>query len=598
MYISDQYHLSVKPVSRRTGRSSVGAAAYRAGEKLYNDYDGKTHNFTHRGGVAHTEIILTPDAPLAFLDRETLWNAAERAETRRDARTAREIEISLLNELTLEQQLEVVREFVGRSFIQRGMCADVAIHHGRHDHRPDAAHDEAIDDITIKKDNPHAHILLTDRPVGEHGFLATKDPSWKSRANVFIWRKDWADAQNKMFERLGLDVRVDHRSYAARGIDKEPTIHEGFQAREMEARGVQSDKGNANRDIRLQNEGEVSLEMAKNPLKAVQHWVEEQEHLLKLKADRKQQVKEADKTARLEKVEQKFRTKERAKQKAKDRAELEKAYQHLTDKPPAPENYNQDMLASTAPDASILTAPDTKQLERPTMPTSNLPAHQVLYDAAAANPFDPSAPAPEQSAPIAPSLDAAEVQPPAPALEGEELLALDNPSVPVMPDTLPDQTAAAPKLENASPPAPPSGRVVIESAAARRLLGQVMDLEDISAALRDFDGKLAGLSGRLHETGVLDKNRDYLAERIENMQNSRQQAIDTLQRDYGITPDAINDKINQLRGAADLAEREHAAAVPRRDVPETMNPAKKLPQPQPRQSETEREQEREMSRSR
>jgi hypothetical protein len=125
-----------------------------------------------------------------------------------------------------------------------------------------------------------------------------------------------------------------------------------------------------------------------------------------------------------------------------------------------------------------------------------------------------------------------------------------------------------------------------------------MDLQDIGAAMRDFDGKLADLSGRLNETGVLDKNRDFLAERIGDIKNSRQQAVDTLQRDHGITPQEIADRITSLRSQADRANQEHAAAAPKRAVPEPVIKAKTPHRPEQHRRRPEREQERELGRSR
>lgn len=246
------YHLSVKPISRRQGRSAVGAAAYRSGEKLHNEYDGLTHDYTRKSGILHTEIMLPENAPHEFNDRQILWNAVEKSETRKDSRTAREIEIALPRELSLDQQLKIVREYVGENFTSQGMCADVAIHSG-HRHRNDINLLESKNDKIIFQNNPHAHILLTDRPITKEGFSKKKNRDWNKKENVFKWREQWAMLQNKEFERRGLDIRVSHESHINRGLKEEPTIHLGAKATELERRGIRTERGDKNRAIQERN---------------------------------------------------------------------------------------------------------------------------------------------------------------------------------------------------------------------------------------------------------------------------------------------------------------------------------------------------------
>ena len=144
------YHLSIKIISRGKGKSVVAAAAYRAGEKIKSAYDGIEHDYTRKGGVVHTEILLPDHAPSEYANRATLWSAVEKSETAKNAQLAREIEIALPVELSREQGITLVREYVNRNFVEKGMCADVAIHD--------------------KNDgNPHAHILLTMRPIEPDG---------------------------------------------------------------------------------------------------------------------------------------------------------------------------------------------------------------------------------------------------------------------------------------------------------------------------------------------------------------------------------------------------------------------------------------------
>jgi ATP-dependent exoDNAse (exonuclease V) alpha subunit len=176
------YHLSMKPMSRSSGRSAVAAIAYRAAEKLTNERDGIEHDFTRRQGVEHAEIVL-PEGIAAGADwareRAALWNAAERAEVRRDARVAREIEVALPHELTAEQRLELTREF-SRSLADRyGVAVDFAIHspHGHTDIR-----------------NHHAHIMLTTRKVGEWGLSEKSELELENKklpgssGAIRIWR--------------------------------------------------------------------------------------------------------------------------------------------------------------------------------------------------------------------------------------------------------------------------------------------------------------------------------------------------------------------------------------------------------------------------
>ena len=122
------YHCNIKVISRGKGKSAVAAAAYRAGEKITNEFDGMTHDYTHKGGVVHTEILLPDHAPAEYTDRAVLWNEVEKIEKAKNAQLAREIEIALPRELTREQGISLVREYVKRHFVAAGMCADICLH--------------------------------------------------------------------------------------------------------------------------------------------------------------------------------------------------------------------------------------------------------------------------------------------------------------------------------------------------------------------------------------------------------------------------------------------------------------------------------------
>ena len=236
------YHCNISIVSRGKGKSAVAAAAYRSGEKLTNEWDGMTHDYTRKGGVVHTEIMLPPHAPPSFSDRSTLWNSVELYEKAGNAQLAREIDAALPIELSREEQIRLVREYCSSQFVSRGMCVDYAIH-------------------DTGKGNPHCHIMLTMRPLDERGAWAAKSqkeydldengerirlPSgrykthkvdltgWNDKGNALLWRKAWADISNAYLERAGSPERIDHRSNAERGIGEIPTVHMGVAACQME----------------------------------------------------------------------------------------------------------------------------------------------------------------------------------------------------------------------------------------------------------------------------------------------------------------------------------------------------------------------------
>ena len=173
-----------------------------------------THDYTHKGGVIHSEIMLPPHAPPSFSDRSTLWNSVELYEKAGNAQLAREVEIALPVELSREEQLRLVREYCSSQFVSKGMCADVCLH-------------------DTGGGNPHAHILLTMRPLDERGA--------------------WADLANAYLERNDSPERIDHRSYERQGIDQIPTVHVGVAACQMEKKGIATEKGELNRNIRKAN---------------------------------------------------------------------------------------------------------------------------------------------------------------------------------------------------------------------------------------------------------------------------------------------------------------------------------------------------------
>jgi Ti-type conjugative transfer relaxase TraA len=247
------YHLAMKPISRGGGRSAVAAAAYRAAQKLTNERDGLTHDFTHRRGVEHTEIVLPEGVEAEWApDRSTLWNRAEAAEKRKDARVAREIEVALPHELTGEQRLAVTRQFAQGLADRYGVAVDFAIHspHGDTDVR-----------------NHHAHIMLTTRKVERDGLGEKSDLELENKRLSALGlptshdqlrdiRLDWEDRANRHLALAGHDIRIDHRSHSALGLEIEPTQHMGVHATQMDRRGksvvrARQDEDQARRNARL-----------------------------------------------------------------------------------------------------------------------------------------------------------------------------------------------------------------------------------------------------------------------------------------------------------------------------------------------------------
>ena len=146
------YHLEAKVVSRGAGRSACAASAYLSCSHILNDYDGVQHDYTRKQGLVWQEVFLPDMAPPAWQDREVLWNAVEENEKTKDSRLAREFVVALPIELSLEQWQTLLTDFVQNQFVADGMCADLAIH-----------------DPDPPGHNPHAHILLTVRPLDESG---------------------------------------------------------------------------------------------------------------------------------------------------------------------------------------------------------------------------------------------------------------------------------------------------------------------------------------------------------------------------------------------------------------------------------------------
>lgn len=241
------FHCQTTPLSRSSGRSAVAAAAYRSGSELVDERTGQVHDYTRKAGVADTLMVMPEGAPA--MTRSELWNAAESAEKRKDARTAREWVVALPAELSAEQRKELVATFARGLAGRYGVAVDVAIH------QPGAEGDQR---------NHHAHVLCTTRQVGPQGLgdKATLELSDKARRErglgaaadeVKAVREFWSGIANRALEQAGHEARIDHRSLEAQGIDRAPTTHLGPVASEMERRGRASDRGDVNRGIKAEN---------------------------------------------------------------------------------------------------------------------------------------------------------------------------------------------------------------------------------------------------------------------------------------------------------------------------------------------------------
>jgi MobA/MobL family len=197
-YVSSMaiYRFSATIISRGKGQSAVAAAAYRAGEQLQDDRYGERHDYTRKTGVEHTEIIVPQNSPAWMSDRAALWNGVEAAERRKDAQLSREVQLTLPREISSEQRVELVRNFVREEFVARGMVADIAMHN------PKAADGN---------EQPHAHVMLTMRSIENESF-GGKVREWNSDDLLLHWRERWAAHTNQMLQDAGSEERIDHRS--------------------------------------------------------------------------------------------------------------------------------------------------------------------------------------------------------------------------------------------------------------------------------------------------------------------------------------------------------------------------------------------------
>ncbi|KAB2956556.1 MAG: Ti-type conjugative transfer relaxase TraA [Rhizobiaceae bacterium] len=234
------YHLHVKVIGRKAGSSAVASAAYRSGSRLRDERLDRSHDFSAKRGVVHSEIMLPEGAPEHLGDRERLWNEVEAVEVRKDAQLAREVEFSLPRELTQAQGIALARDFAQAEFVDQGMIADVNVHW-----------DMGEDGMP----KPHAHVMLIMRSVDENGF-GQKVRDWNRTEMVERWRERWAELANERLAELDIDARIDHRSLEAQGIPLEPQSQIGAPAQRIEGEGIEAaDRADLHREI-ARNNGE------------------------------------------------------------------------------------------------------------------------------------------------------------------------------------------------------------------------------------------------------------------------------------------------------------------------------------------------------
>ncbi|HGC8957490.1 TPA: MobQ family relaxase [Streptococcus agalactiae] len=279
--MADSFHFSVNIISRGKGKSAVASAAYISGEKIKNEWDGVTHDYTKKQGVISKEIYLPDHAPEEYKDRKTLWNSVELFEKNSNAQLARNFIISLPKELSIEENKKMIEEYVQNNFVKEGMIVDLAIH----------------DESREGNQNIHAHIMTIVRPINEDGTWGQKSKkeyildekgekvlnkngkpktrkveltTWNDKGNVEKWREKFSDLCNEYLAKNNIEKRVDHRSFERQGIKQIPTIHLGASASAMERKGIRTEKGDINREIKKQNE---LLKNIGNEIKKITSWL-------------------------------------------------------------------------------------------------------------------------------------------------------------------------------------------------------------------------------------------------------------------------------------------------------------------------------------
>ena len=293
-------HLEIRIVQRSKGSSAVAGTAYQAGEKLFSEYDQKFKDHRRKQPeVLYTEIMLSANAPPEYADRATLWNAVEEVEKQWNSQLARRFILALPREVPLGKCPQMLKEYCEEHFVSKGMCCDFAIH-----------------DPDPPGHNPHCHIMLTMRAIDENGKWMPKSrkvydldengeriklPSgrWKSHKEDTVdwneqyhaeeWRHGWEIVQNRYLEMSGSPERVDMRSYERQGLDIVPTVHMGAAVCALESKGIETNIGNLNRDIKAANR---MMNAIRNTIRNLRNWIENilkatKEALAEMEAEKK-----------------------------------------------------------------------------------------------------------------------------------------------------------------------------------------------------------------------------------------------------------------------------------------------------------------------
>lgn len=242
------YHMEVSTLSRGKGRSLGASLSYISGKKIHDRYSGKTYRH-RRFDLVQCRVYLPPSSPNALRDVQCLCDELNKAEKRKDARTGRLFICSLPNELVPGEWAKIVKDFIEENFVAKGLCAVAAIHRGTNRDFP-------------SKNNPHVHIIVSTRTVGPEGFNPQKDREHDKRCYIEIWRRAWAEVQNRAYERCHIEKRISHESLRVQGIDRKPLRHVNYvdwQRAERQRRIQEKERELA----RLERNRELSREKTK-----------------------------------------------------------------------------------------------------------------------------------------------------------------------------------------------------------------------------------------------------------------------------------------------------------------------------------------------
>ena len=244
------YHMEVSTLSRGKGRSLGASLSYISGKKIHDRYSGKTYRH-RRFDLVQCRVYLPPSSPNALRDLQCLCDELNKAEKRKDARTGRLFICSLPNELVPGEWAKIVKDFIEENFVAKGLCAVAAIHRGTNRDFP-------------SKNNPHVHIIVSTRTVGPEGFNPQKDREHDKRCYIEIWRRAWAEVQNRAYERCHIEKRISHESLRVQGIDRKPLRHVNYVdwQRAERQRRIQA-KELARELARLEQNRELSREKTK-----------------------------------------------------------------------------------------------------------------------------------------------------------------------------------------------------------------------------------------------------------------------------------------------------------------------------------------------